>query len=146
MLTKSAAAPQAGRRGRRPAAGRPPSGAARGLHGGPRRGRGRPAGEELRGAQGTKPAPPWRVVAGRTVAAAGAAAAPASELAGPLEPREEAGGGRADRLAAQLGELAQEPLLLVGELLGGLHGELDQQVAAAAAVGVGHAALAEALD
>src|SRR5437773_11655356 len=71
MLTKSAAnCPAGGATGRRPAAAPPPSGAARGRHGGPRRGRGRPAGEELRGARGTKPAPPWRVVAGRAVAAA----------------------------------------------------------------------------
>src|SRR6266498_4910527 len=67
------------------------------------------------------------------------------QLARPLEPGEEAGCRRADGLAAQLGELAQQPLLLVGELVRGLYRELDQQVAAAAAVGVGDAALAEAL-
>src|SRR6266540_2460176 len=52
------------------------------------------------------------------------------QLARPLEPGEEAGCRRADGLAAQLGELAQQPLLLVVELVRGLYRELDQVVVA----------------
>src|SRR5574341_237006 len=67
---------------------------------------------------------------------------------GAAEAGEEAAGGAFAGLAAQVGELADEPALLLGEVDRHLDPQLDQQVAAtpAPAVAAGHALLAEALD